>query len=179
MRGCSGLPNRSESSAFLNVIKIRLRIEKTDVVSDGTGKLYVTGNTYVLVSKENAIMVFDPWGKRSVEQVQKLRQDKNLGPIELVMFSHAHYDHFDGIHVLNGRDRCEVWSLDLVAIPLKDPLAVRASKKLRNDELLVTALAGTRLLGDGANLRICRGVVREDFLLQVRIAQEADRKSVV
>src|SRR5207253_906324 len=27
----------------------------------------------------------------------------------------------------------------------QEPLAVRASKKLRNDELLVTALAGTRL----------------------------------
>src|SRR5207302_3411434 len=39
---------------------------------------------------------------------------------------HAHYDHFDGIHVLGGRDRCEVWGLDLVAIPLKDPLLIRA-----------------------------------------------------
>ena len=28
--------------------------------------------------------------------------------------------------VLNGRDKCEVWALDRVAIPLKDPLQVRA-----------------------------------------------------
>jgi glyoxylase-like metal-dependent hydrolase (beta-lactamase superfamily II) len=43
-----------------------------------------------------------------------------------VAFSHAHYDHFDGIYVLAGRDKCEVWGLDLVAIPLKAPLAIRA-----------------------------------------------------
>jgi len=89
--------------------------------------LWITGNTYVLKSKQgDGIFVLDPWGQRSADQVEKLRKDEKLGPVGLVAFSHAHYDHFDGIHVLNGRDRCEVWSLDLVAIPLKDPLAVRA-----------------------------------------------------
>lgn len=89
--------------------------------------LWITGNTYVLKAKQgHGILVLDPWGQRSADQVEKLRKDEKLGPVELVAFSHAHYDHFDGIHVLNGRDRCEVWSLDLVAIPLKDPLAVRA-----------------------------------------------------
>jgi len=89
--------------------------------------LWITGNTYVLKSRQgNGIFVLDPWGQRSADQIEKLRKDEKLGPVELVAFSHAHYDHFDGIHVLNGRDRCEVWSLDLVAIPLKDPLAVRA-----------------------------------------------------
>jgi glyoxylase-like metal-dependent hydrolase (beta-lactamase superfamily II) len=89
--------------------------------------LWITGNTYVLkAANGNGIFVLDPWGQRSADQVEKLRKDEKLGPVELVAFSHAHYDHFDGIHVLAGRDRCEVWCLDLVAIPLKDPLAVRA-----------------------------------------------------
>jgi glyoxylase-like metal-dependent hydrolase (beta-lactamase superfamily II) len=89
--------------------------------------LWITGNTYVLKStNSDGILVLDPWGQRSADQIEKLRMDQKLGPIEVVAFSHAHYDHFDGIHVLNGRDRCEVWGLDLVAIPLKDPLQVRA-----------------------------------------------------
>jgi glyoxylase-like metal-dependent hydrolase (beta-lactamase superfamily II) len=89
--------------------------------------LWITGNTYVLKSKTgDGILVLDPWGQRSADQVEKLRKDEKLGPVEVVGFSHAHYDHFDGIHMLNGRDRCEVWALDLVAIPLKDPLKVRA-----------------------------------------------------
>jgi glyoxylase-like metal-dependent hydrolase (beta-lactamase superfamily II) len=93
-------------------------------IADG---LWITGNTYVLKSKTgDGIFVLDPWGQRSADQVEKLRKDEKLGPVELAAFSHAHYDHFDGIHVLKGGDRCEVWSLDLVAIPLKDPLLVRA-----------------------------------------------------
>lgn len=89
--------------------------------------LWITGNTYVLKStRSDGIFVLDPWGQRSADQIEKLRKDEKLGPVELVGFSHAHYDHFDGIHVLNGRDRCEVWGLDLVAQPLKDPLLIRA-----------------------------------------------------
>ena len=90
-------------------------------------KLWLTGNTYVLQSKtSDGIFVLDPWGQRSADQVAKLQKDEKLGPVELVAFSHAHYDHFDGIHVLGGRDKCAVWSLDLVAAPLKDPNRSRA-----------------------------------------------------
>jgi glyoxylase-like metal-dependent hydrolase (beta-lactamase superfamily II) len=90
-------------------------------------RLWITGNTYVLKSKTgDGIFVLDPWGQRSADQVEKLRKDEKLGPVELAAFSHAHYDHFDGIYVLNGRDRCEVWALDLVAAPLKDPNRIRA-----------------------------------------------------
>ena len=38
----------------------------------------------------------------SADQVAKLQKDEKLGLVELVAFSHAHYDHFDGIHVLGG-----------------------------------------------------------------------------
>lgn len=90
-------------------------------------RLWITGNTYVLQAKTGTgIFVLDPWGQRSADQVAKLQKDEKLGDVEAVAFSHAHYDHFDGIHVLNGRDRCEVWSLDLVAAPLKDPKRFRA-----------------------------------------------------
>ncbi len=89
--------------------------------------LWITGNTYVLKSKNgDGVLVLDPWGQRSADQVEKIRKDEKLGPVEVVAFSHAHYDHFDGIHVLKTGDPREVWSLDLVALPLKDPLAIRA-----------------------------------------------------
>jgi glyoxylase-like metal-dependent hydrolase (beta-lactamase superfamily II) len=89
--------------------------------------LWITGNTYVLKSKNgDGIFVLDPWGQRSADQVEKLRKDEKLGPVEVVAFSHAHYDHFDGIHALKDRDRCEVWALDLVSGPLADPLRIRA-----------------------------------------------------
>jgi glyoxylase-like metal-dependent hydrolase (beta-lactamase superfamily II) len=89
--------------------------------------LWLTGNTYVLTSKEaNACLVLDPWGQRAVDQVAKLRKDENLGPVEVVTFSHAHYDHFDGVYTLPGKDAYKVWALDRVAEPLKEPFKYRA-----------------------------------------------------
>src|SRR5262249_54795871 len=89
--------------------------------------LWLTGNTYVLVSKQgNACLVLHPWGQRSVDQVEKLRLAEKLGPVEVVAFSHAHYDHYDGVYTLPGRDGYKVWALDIVAEPLKDPFRFRA-----------------------------------------------------
>jgi glyoxylase-like metal-dependent hydrolase (beta-lactamase superfamily II) len=88
--------------------------------------LYLTGNTYVLVSKDNACLMLDPWDKRSADQLLKLRQDKNLGPLEVVTFSHAHYDHYDGIYHLPDRNSFQVWTLDQVAVPLAEPNLLRA-----------------------------------------------------
>ena len=91
--------------------------------------LYIPGNTYVLISKEDrAFAVVDPWGARSVTQVAKLKADLQLGPLELVMFSHAHYDHYDGVYDLPGyaEKKLAVWSLDRVAEPIGDPLRIRA-----------------------------------------------------
>jgi glyoxylase-like metal-dependent hydrolase (beta-lactamase superfamily II) len=89
--------------------------------------LFITGNTYVLVSKEkNAYLVLDPWGQRSIDQLAKLKKDQNLGTLEIVMFSHAHYDHYDGIYLLPDRETFRVWTLDRVAEPLAKPFEMRA-----------------------------------------------------
>jgi glyoxylase-like metal-dependent hydrolase (beta-lactamase superfamily II) len=88
--------------------------------------LFLTGNTYVLTSKDGAFLVLDPWGKRGADQVVKLAAERRLGPLEVVMFSHAHYDHYDGVYDLPGRDRFQVWTLDLVSTPIAEPYRLRA-----------------------------------------------------
>jgi len=89
--------------------------------------LWLTGNTYVLKSNvSNGVMVLDPWGQRSVDQFAKLRAAEKLGPVELVVFSHAHYDHFDGVYTLPEKGKYKVWALDRVAEPLIDPFRYRA-----------------------------------------------------
>jgi glyoxylase-like metal-dependent hydrolase (beta-lactamase superfamily II) len=88
--------------------------------------LWLTGNTYVLTSKDNAFLVVDPWDKRSADQVLKLQKEKQLGKLEVVMFSHAHFDHYDGVYYLPDREQWEVWTLDKVAPPIAEPYRLRA-----------------------------------------------------
>lgn len=88
--------------------------------------IWLTGNTYVLTSKDNTCLMIDPWDKRSADQFAKLQADQKLGPLEVVMFSHAHFDHYDGVHYLPDRDKFEVWSLDRVARPIASPFLLRA-----------------------------------------------------
>ncbi len=88
--------------------------------------LFLTGNTYILVSQDNTFLVIDPWGKRSAAQVAKLAAERRLGPMEVVLFSHAHYDHYDGIYDLPDRDKFQVWTLDRVVLPIADPALLRA-----------------------------------------------------
>jgi glyoxylase-like metal-dependent hydrolase (beta-lactamase superfamily II) len=88
--------------------------------------LFLTGNTYVLVSRDNTCLMVDPWDKRSADQFAKLQNDRKLGALEVVMFSHAHYDHYDGIYYLPDRKKFEVWTLDRVAPPIAEPYRWRA-----------------------------------------------------
>jgi glyoxylase-like metal-dependent hydrolase (beta-lactamase superfamily II) len=88
--------------------------------------LFLTGNTYVLTSKDGTCLMIDPWDKRSADQFAKLQREQKVGPLEVVMFSHAHYDHYDGIYYLPGREKFEVWTLDQVAGPIAEPLRWRA-----------------------------------------------------
>jgi glyoxylase-like metal-dependent hydrolase (beta-lactamase superfamily II) len=102
--------------------------------------LFLTGNTYVLTSKDNAFLVVDPWGKRSAEQIARLAADRKLGPLEVVLFSHAHHDHYDGIYELPGREKFQVWTLDRVGGPIADPFWLRApfldARPVKIDRLL-------------------------------------------
>jgi glyoxylase-like metal-dependent hydrolase (beta-lactamase superfamily II) len=88
--------------------------------------LWFTGNTYVLASKDGPCLVVDPWDPYSAKQIPKLQKDEKLGPVEVVLCSHAHFDHYDGAYALLERDRPEVWTLDQVAGPIADPFRLRA-----------------------------------------------------
>lgn len=89
--------------------------------------LFLTGNTYVLTTNESdAFLAVDPWGKLSADQIAKLKKDRRLGRLEVVMFSHAHYDHYDGVYHFPDRNTFEVWSLDRVSRPVAEPYQFRA-----------------------------------------------------
>jgi glyoxylase-like metal-dependent hydrolase (beta-lactamase superfamily II) len=89
--------------------------------------LFLTGNTYVLVSKDDrAFLVVDPWDPHSARQIPKLKADQRLGPLEVVLCSHAHFDHYDGIYTIQEREKPQFWTLDRVAVPLESPYLLRA-----------------------------------------------------
>src|SRR5207248_296601 len=84
-------------------------------------------NTFVLVSeRDRAFLVMDPWDPHSAAQLPKLQAEERLGPLEVVLCSHAHFDHYDGIYSVLDRDRPQFWTLDQVAIPLAEPWLLRA-----------------------------------------------------
>lgn len=89
--------------------------------------LFLTGNTYVLLSKEErAFLVVDPWDPHSARQLPKLKADQRLGKLEVVLCSHAHNDHYDGVYSILQRDKPQLWTLDHVAIPLVNPSLLHA-----------------------------------------------------
>jgi glyoxylase-like metal-dependent hydrolase (beta-lactamase superfamily II) len=88
--------------------------------------LWLTGNTYVLRSKDSPCLVIDPWDPHSAKQIPKLQKDEKLGKVEVVLCSHAHFDHYDGAYLLLEREKPLVWTLDAVAGPIADPFRVLA-----------------------------------------------------
>lgn len=88
--------------------------------------LFLTGNTYALVSKTGGLLLVDPYGDQIAEQVEQLRSDHKLGDIEVVLISHAHNDHYTGVFRLPKRDSFQVWTLDRVAEVLRQPTRYRA-----------------------------------------------------
>jgi glyoxylase-like metal-dependent hydrolase (beta-lactamase superfamily II) len=88
--------------------------------------LFLTGNTYALVSKDGPFLVVDPWDPHSAKQIPKLQADQKLGSLEVVLCSHAHFDHYDGVYSIFEREKPEVWTLDRVAEPIADPFKLQA-----------------------------------------------------
>jgi glyoxylase-like metal-dependent hydrolase (beta-lactamase superfamily II) len=88
--------------------------------------LWVTGNTYVLLSRDGPCLVVDPWDPHSARQIPKLQADEKIGRVEVVLCSHAHFDHYDGAYILLDREKPEVWTLKAVAEPIANPSLLRA-----------------------------------------------------
>jgi glyoxylase-like metal-dependent hydrolase (beta-lactamase superfamily II) len=87
--------------------------------------LWITGNTYILVSDSGATLAVDLWGRRSVDRVWELIRRHRWKPPEVVLISHAHYDHFDGIYELAPEHSFEVWTLGEVADVVGEPYRYR------------------------------------------------------
>lgn len=102
--------------------------------------LFLTGNTFVLRSEAGPIAVFDPFGTTLAEQIRSLQRDEKLGPIDVVLISHAHNDHYVGLHQLPNRESFEVWTLEDVARPMAEPFRVTAfgldARSIRTDRWL-------------------------------------------
>ncbi len=102
--------------------------------------LFLTGNTFVLRSEAGPIVVIDPFGAKLAEQIRRLQQNEQLGPIEVVLISHAHNDHYVGLHQLPNRESFEVWTLEDIARPIAEPLRVTAfgldARSIRTDRWL-------------------------------------------
>jgi len=88
--------------------------------------LFLTGNTYVLKSRDGPFLVVDPFGPRIAEQIATVKKAEKLGDMEVILFSHAHNDHYNGVHALPDRDRFKVWTLDAIAGAIADPYVLRA-----------------------------------------------------
>jgi glyoxylase-like metal-dependent hydrolase (beta-lactamase superfamily II) len=109
--------------------------------------LFLTGNTFVLRSEAGPIAVFDPFGATLADQIRRLQRDEQLGPIEVVLISHAHNDHYVGLHQLPNRESFEVWTLEEVARPMAEPFQVTAfgldARSIRTDRWLKTKETAT------------------------------------
>jgi glyoxylase-like metal-dependent hydrolase (beta-lactamase superfamily II) len=88
--------------------------------------LYLTGNTFALASKSGPVLLLDPYAQNLPQRVAELRRDHGVGPVEAVLVSHAHNDHYTGIFALPDRERFKVWVLDRVAEVIADPRRYRA-----------------------------------------------------
>ena len=109
--------------------------------------LYLTGNTFVLRSESGSLLVLDPFGANLADQIRRLQSDEQLGPIEVVLISHAHNDHYVGLHQLPNRESFQVWTLDEIARPIAEPFgrtafgldarSIRTDRWLKNGETVV------------------------------------------
>jgi glyoxylase-like metal-dependent hydrolase (beta-lactamase superfamily II) len=109
--------------------------------------LYLSGNTYVVASREGALWVVDPYGEQLGTKIHELQEEQKLGAIERVTVSHGHNDHYLGLYRLKDRDSFQVWALDEVAAPTSDPSRYSAPaldpRPLKVDRILHDGEAAT------------------------------------
>ncbi len=90
-----------------------------------SANLWNTGNTFVLRSQSGGFLVVDPWDPHSAKQIPILRESLQLGPLEVILCSHAHYDHFDGIYSIMDRtgqnQKPKIITSTQIAEPLENP----------------------------------------------------------
>jgi glyoxylase-like metal-dependent hydrolase (beta-lactamase superfamily II) len=102
--------------------------------------LFLTGNTYALASRDGPVLLVDPYGDHLVEQIDKLRADYKLGPVEVCLVSHAHNDHYKGLYLLPERESFQTWALSDIAAVLEAPYERAApyldARPLRIDRVL-------------------------------------------
>jgi glyoxylase-like metal-dependent hydrolase (beta-lactamase superfamily II) len=126
-------------------------LDKTQVSTAGerpwsrlSDHLFLSGNTYVVASREGGLWVIDPYGEELAAKIRELQATWSLGAVERVTISHAHNDHYLGLYRLPDRDRFQVWTLDEVARPTSnpgiycapalDPRPLRVDRVLRDGE---------------------------------------------
>ncbi len=134
--------------------------------------LFLTGNIYALTSRDGPVLLMDAYSQNVVERVNELQRDHGFGPVEAVMISHAHNDHYTGIFALPRRDSFQVWTLDRVAdvvdhprkylAPYVDPRVPNVDRKLKDGEVVrwheyelkIHHLPGQTVFGLGVEVQV-------------------------
>ena len=134
--------------------------------------LFLTGNVYALASRDGPVLLMDAYSQNVADRVQELQRDHGAGPVEIVMISHAHNDHYTGIFALPRRESFQVWTLDRIAevvddphkflAPYVDPRVVKVDRRLREGdvvrwheyELKIHHLPGQTVFGIGVEVTV-------------------------
>ena len=83
--------------------------------------LFIWNNSYFLLSDEGAVLMVDnagPLPESFWEQYELLIGDRK---IEVVLVSHIHCDHVEGIEALRAKQPLEVWVHESIADAIKEP----------------------------------------------------------
>lgn len=86
--------------------------------------LFIHDNTWVLTAGSGRGLLMDLYGRDTPARLEQLIREQGIAGLDAMLVSHAHYDHYLGIHDWNrGRDPpLPVWGLDVVADAVAEPL---------------------------------------------------------
>lgn len=108
--------------------------------------LFLSGNTYAIGSRDGPLLLVDPYHRGLVSRLEELRREHGVGPVEGMLISHAHNDHYTGVFAFAQEHRPPVWTLDRIAdviespdrhrAPYVDPRAVKVARRLKDGETI-------------------------------------------